>query len=89
MARRARGVSAGPPINTSPAVLDEAGAASVPRFQAANGKGMASEGLWGAGAGKLSEGCSRELCDAKTAYGGWTISMRFSSRRSSGLLTHC
>eukprot|EP00966_Prymnesium_polylepis_P204714 4742411-Prymnesium_polylepis.1 len=38
------------------------------------GKGMASRGLcvlWGAGAGmwgKHSEGCSRELCDAKSAW---------------------
>eukprot|EP00966_Prymnesium_polylepis_P232028 5367939-Prymnesium_polylepis.1 len=48
---------------------------------------MASRGLWGAGAGKRSEGCSRELCEAKMAW-RWTISMPFSTRRSSGLLTH-
>eukprot|EP00966_Prymnesium_polylepis_P166274 3843516-Prymnesium_polylepis.1 len=42
---------------------------------------MASEGLWGAGAGNVSEGCSRELCDAKSAR-RWTISMRFSTTTS-------
>ena len=39
---------------------------------------MASRGLWGAGAGKHSEGCSRELCEAKMAW-RWTISMPFPS----------
>eukprot|EP00966_Prymnesium_polylepis_P297981 6885398-Prymnesium_polylepis.1 len=29
---------------------------------------MASEALWGAAAGKHSEGCSRELCEAKIAW---------------------
>eukprot|EP00966_Prymnesium_polylepis_P103125 2388847-Prymnesium_polylepis.1 len=49
---------------------------------------MAFEGLWGAAAGKRSEGCNRELCEAKSAWRP-TISMRFSSRRSPRLLTHC
>eukprot|EP00966_Prymnesium_polylepis_P070046 1628598-Prymnesium_polylepis.1 len=34
----------------------------------ANVKGMASEALWGAAAGKRSEGCSRELSEAKIAW---------------------
>eukprot|EP00966_Prymnesium_polylepis_P307576 7108446-Prymnesium_polylepis.1 len=47
---------------------------------------MASEALWGAVAGKHSEGCSRELCEAKYSR-AWrpTVSMLFSTRRSSGL----
>eukprot|EP00966_Prymnesium_polylepis_P097012 2247405-Prymnesium_polylepis.1 len=49
---------------------------------------MASRGLRGRAAGKRSEGCRRELCEAKMAW-KWTISMPFSTRRSSGLLTQC
>eukprot|EP00966_Prymnesium_polylepis_P065847 1527885-Prymnesium_polylepis.1 len=49
---------------------------------------MASRGLWSAGAGKVSEEGSRELCDAKIAWRP-PISMRFSTRRSSGLLAQC
>eukprot|EP00966_Prymnesium_polylepis_P137882 3186293-Prymnesium_polylepis.1 len=56
----------------------------------ANRKAMASEALWGAAAGtcKHSEGCSRELCEAKIAWRP-TVSLLISTRRSSGLLTHC
>eukprot|EP00966_Prymnesium_polylepis_P089635 2075573-Prymnesium_polylepis.1 len=39
---------------------------------------MASEALWGAASGKLSEGCSRELCEAKIVWRP-TISMLFNS----------
>eukprot|EP00966_Prymnesium_polylepis_P324138 7380228-Prymnesium_polylepis.3 len=49
---------------------------------------VASRGLRGRSAGKRSEGCSRELSEAKMAW-RWTISMPFSTRCSSGLLTHC
>eukprot|EP00966_Prymnesium_polylepis_P017273 398378-Prymnesium_polylepis.4 len=59
--------------------------------------GMASRGLRGRAAGKnAARGCSRELCEAKMAIGmeivhyhAITISMPFSTRRSSGLLTQC
>eukprot|EP00966_Prymnesium_polylepis_P107947 2499751-Prymnesium_polylepis.1 len=49
---------------------------------------MASRGPLRPRAGSTrSEGCSRELCEAKSAWRR-SISMRVSSRRSSGLLTH-
>eukprot|EP00966_Prymnesium_polylepis_P193641 4488335-Prymnesium_polylepis.1 len=54
----------------------------------ANVRAMASEGLWGTALVLHSEGCSCELCEAKVAW-RWTISMLFSTRRFSGLLTHC
>eukprot|EP00966_Prymnesium_polylepis_P239690 5543210-Prymnesium_polylepis.1 len=49
---------------------------------------MASEGLRGTGAGKRGEGCSGAGSKAKRAWRP-TISMRFSTRRSSGLLAQC
>eukprot|EP00966_Prymnesium_polylepis_P218068 5046893-Prymnesium_polylepis.1 len=53
----------------------EKGRFSVARVQrtpfSANRNGMASRGLWGAGAGKRSEGCcSRELCDCEANQNG-------------------
>eukprot|EP00966_Prymnesium_polylepis_P222033 5137222-Prymnesium_polylepis.1 len=47
----------------------------------ANGKGMATEGLWGAGAGKVSECCSGAGSKARVAW-RWTISMPRSRLRS-------